>query len=544
MEESRQVESAADVEMNEIIPTSYGQENNNNTTKSQDPWQRTQPDSNDADQLLNSNMTEAERKANQYQKEVAVKGGTGGFAISVFNLMNAVLGSGILGLSYAMSQLGAVLFFCLLSFVSVLCLYAIHLLLVLCELTGVKAYEKLGERALGPAGKYLAATCILMQNIGAMSSYLFIVKYELPQVLMTMTDITIKGDQWWLNGDYLVIVVTLVIIMPLASLKNIGFLGYTSGFSITCMLFFTGVIVAKKFMIDCPLPINDQELNYLLAANNMTLVNNTVTALAAPTTAALFKATEAMVTEANHTTNSSGSVIHISDHSTANLYMEFGEQECEAKTLELSDKWAYSIPTMMFSFVCHTAVLPIYAELKNPSPERMQKVANTSISICYILYALASLFGYLTFYNWMEPELLLMYSFVDAADMLTMMVRITVLIAVVLTVPLTHFPARKAMTFLLFPDREFKWSHHLGIMCFLLTTINIFVIFVPSIKDVFGIIGATASTMLVFVLPSLFFIIIDPRPAGSLKKISAYAMCGLGVCLMIQSLTTIIIGYF
>lgn len=27
-------------------------------------------------------------------------------------------------------------------------------------------------------------------------------------------------------------------------------------------------------------------------------------------------------------------------------------------------QWAYSIPTMTFSFVCHTAVLPIYAELK------------------------------------------------------------------------------------------------------------------------------------------------------------------------------------
>ncbi len=35
---------------------------------------------------------------------------TGGFFISVFNLMNAILGSGILGLSYAMAQLGAVLF--------------------------------------------------------------------------------------------------------------------------------------------------------------------------------------------------------------------------------------------------------------------------------------------------------------------------------------------------------------------------------------------------------------------------------------------------
>ena len=48
--------------------------------------------------------------------------------------------------------------------------------------------------------------------------------------------------------------------------------------------------------------------------------------------------------------------------------------------------------------------------------------------------------------DWMEPELLLMYSFVDAADMLTMMVRITVLIAVVLTVPLTHFPVSCEVT--------------------------------------------------------------------------------------------------
>jgi hypothetical protein len=32
--------------------------------------------------------------------------GNAGFAISVFNLMNAILGSGILGLSYAMAQLG------------------------------------------------------------------------------------------------------------------------------------------------------------------------------------------------------------------------------------------------------------------------------------------------------------------------------------------------------------------------------------------------------------------------------------------------------
>lgn len=46
---------------------------------------------------------EKAREALGYKEE-----GNAGFALSVFNLMNAILGSGILGLSYAMAQLGVV----------------------------------------------------------------------------------------------------------------------------------------------------------------------------------------------------------------------------------------------------------------------------------------------------------------------------------------------------------------------------------------------------------------------------------------------------
>ena len=42
--------------------------------------------------------------------------------------------------------------------------------------------------------------------------------------------------------------------------------------------------------------------------------------------------------------------------------------------------------------------------------------------------------------DWMEAEMLLMYSYSDASDALTLVVRLTVLVAVILTVPLTHFP--------------------------------------------------------------------------------------------------------
>ena len=63
------------------------------------------------------------------------------------------------------------------------------------------------------------------------------------------------SDAWYYNGDMILILVTLCVVMPLASFRNIEFLGYTSGFSISCMVFFTIVIIAKYFIgtESCPL---------------------------------------------------------------------------------------------------------------------------------------------------------------------------------------------------------------------------------------------------------------------------------------------------
>ncbi|GAA6079892.1 probable sodium-coupled neutral amino acid transporter 6 isoform X1, partial [Tachysurus ichikawai] len=104
------------------------------------------------------------------------------FMFSVFNLMNAIMGSGILGLAYAMANTGVVGFSILLLLVSSLAAFSIHLLLTLCDQTGVTSYEGLGERAFNKAGKVsgvivqlltslllpivLVAFTILIQNIG------------------------------------------------------------------------------------------------------------------------------------------------------------------------------------------------------------------------------------------------------------------------------------------------------------------------------------------------------------------------------------------
>lgn len=75
----------------------------------------------------------------------------------------------------------------------------------------------------------------------------------------------------------------------------------------------------------------------------------------------------------------------------------------------------------------------------------MARVSKTSLVSCFILYFVASLFGYLTFYNYVQSDLLLTYNHSDPTNPLTLVVRVCVLIGVMLTLPLTHFPVRMTL---------------------------------------------------------------------------------------------------
>ncbi|XP_022354011.1 sodium-coupled neutral amino acid transporter 3 isoform X2 [Enhydra lutris kenyoni] len=323
------------------------------------------------------------------------------FGMSVFNLSNAIMGSGILGLAYAMANTGIILFLFLLTAVALLSSYSIHLLLKSSGIVGIRAYEQLGYRAFGTPGKLAAALAITLQNIGAMSSYLYIIKSELPLVIQTFLNLEEQTLDWYMNGNYLVILVSVTVILPLALMRQLGYLGYSSGFSLSCMVFFLIAVIYKKFHVPCPLP-----LNFTNVTGNFSLVEVTkeeVSLQAETQTAAL----------------------------------------CTPSYFTLNSQTAYTIPIMAFAFVCHPEVLPIYTELKDPSKRKMQHISNLSISVMYVMYFLAALFGYLTFYDGVESELLHTYSKVDPFDVLILCVRVAVLTAVTLTVPIVLFPVSR-----------------------------------------------------------------------------------------------------
>ncbi|XP_072238115.1 sodium-coupled neutral amino acid transporter 3 isoform X2 [Leuresthes tenuis] len=428
------------------------------------------------------------------------------FGMSVFNLGNAIMGSGILGLAYAMANTGILLFLFLLTGVAALSCYSIHLLLKSSGIVGIRAYEQLGYRAFGTPGKMAAGIAITLQNIGAMSSYLYIVKSELPLVIQAFLKADPNADLWYLNGNYLVIMVSASVILPLALMKQLGYLGYTSGFSLSCMVFFLTAVIFKKFQIPCP-----------------------------------FEEFSANSTAAHISLNVSS---HI--HEYSNDIHEDDDSLCTPRMFTINSQTAYTIPILAFAFVCHPEVLPIYTELHNPTQKRMQRVSNISIFIMYSMYFLAALFGYLTFYDNVEPELLHTYNRIDPYDTLILCVRVAVLTAVTLTVPIVLFPVRRAIQHMLFPSSSFNWLRHIAIALILLTLINMLVIFAPNILDIFGIIGATSAPCLIFIFPAVFYIRIVPKedePLNSTTKIVAMCFAALGVSFMVMSLSFIIIDW-
>ncbi|KAI6067976.1 putative sodium-coupled neutral amino acid transporter 6 [Aix galericulata] len=324
-----------------------------------------------------------------------------------------------------------------------------------------------------------------IQTAKAMSSYLLIVKSELPGAVAGF----LSGDEsgsWYLDGRLLLLITSVCIVFPLALLPKIGFLGYTSSLSFFFMVYFALVVMIKKWSIPCPLPLKS-------AIEPLQVSNSTA--------------------------------------------------DCKAKLFHLSKESAYAIPTMAFSFLCHTSVLPIYCELQSPSKSRMQNVTVTGIGLSFLIYFMSALFGYLTFYDKVDSELLQSYNKYLPHDTVILTVKLAILFAVLLTVPLIHFPARKAVLMLFFSHLPVSWICHIFVTLALNTIVVLFAMYVPDIKNMFGVVGSTTSTCLLFVYPGLFYLKLSREDFLSPQKLGACALVIFGISVGLLSLVLIIFNW-
>ncbi|NWW34121.1 S38A4 protein, partial [Panurus biarmicus] len=439
------------------------------------------------------------KKLEDYNEEY--HSGRTSFGMSSFNLSNAIMGSGILGLSYAMANTGIILFIVLLLSVAILSLYSVHLLLKISKEGGSLIYEKLGAKAFGWPGKCSVFISVTMQNIGAMSSYLFIIKYELPEVIRAFMKLEENSGEWYLNGNYLVILVTVVVILPLSLLKSLGYLGYTSGFSLTCMVFFVSVVIFKKSQIPCPLPIMDH------GVENWTTTNSTVPMhLVMLSNESLGSGVNFMMDNtAGHfpnleepKDNPPRSGVEYEAHSD-------NSDKCQPKYFVFNSRTAYAIPILAFAFVCHPEVLPIYSELKEDHFKCARYCLSDLTPFCFL------------FIGEVEDELLHTYTKVYTFDTLLLSVRLAVLVAVTLTVPLVLFPVSNIAEIRANPYTVTESASPQALFCRCTT-----LLFCQMVQHsaLLSVPGASSATMLIFILPGAFYLrIVKKEPLRSPQKI-------------------------
>ena len=363
-----------------------------------------------------SSGAEGERAADT--KRDTNDGGGVSVSRSIFVMTNAILGGGILGQAYAAKSAGWALFLLMQALMACAADFAILQLIEMCAAFGLDSYEEVGRRAFGTRGKRAVTAFIVMQNTGSMTSYCVIFMTLFPDILKS----ALGGAHLGLSREALLLLASALIVAPLSLLRRISFLSLSGGYCLAVMLVFTGSVVFRFGAKDVPCPLP---------------------AAGAPTPAPA-------PAPAHHAHASSAAGDGLDDDAT-----------CHADAFRLSAETAFVLPIMCFSFVCHTVLCPVYAELRARPSEgprhtkraRMVRVGHVAICLSALLYTLSGLLGYLMFYDATTDDLLATFQLVPRfkKDPFTLALYAAYCLAVILTVPVILFPTRRTLLLTFWP---------------------------------------------------------------------------------------------
>ncbi|KAK9067146.1 hypothetical protein SSX86_014471 [Deinandra increscens subsp. villosa] len=165
------------------------------------------------------------------------------FTGAVFNLSTTIVGAGIMALPATMKVLGLIPGIALIIFMAFLTNASIDLLIRFSRAGKTVSYGGAMDDAFGSIGRILLQVCVMVNNIGVLVVYMIIIG----DVLSGTTSDGVHhagvlqgwfGVHWWNGRFFVLLVTTLGVFAPLASLKRIDSLSYTSALSVALAVVF------------------------------------------------------------------------------------------------------------------------------------------------------------------------------------------------------------------------------------------------------------------------------------------------------------------
>ncbi|XP_063698102.1 putative sodium-coupled neutral amino acid transporter 11 [Culicoides brevitarsis] len=160
-----------------------------------------------------------------------------------FNYINSIVGSGVIGIPYALHRAGFGLGLLLLILVAVITDYSLVLMIQCGHMCGRFNYPGIMEAAYGKWGYYLLLLLQFMYPFLAMISYNVVVGDTLSKVLVRL--IPGLGQSMGAVRLGVVFIVTLCVTVPLCLYKNVSRLAKASFVSLACVVFILLCVIYK-----------------------------------------------------------------------------------------------------------------------------------------------------------------------------------------------------------------------------------------------------------------------------------------------------------
>ena len=162
------------------------------------------------------------------------------------NLVNSIVGAGIIGIPYALKESGLLAGFILLIGVTYFTDKTLRILVELAHFhprlrsVDVLTFEDLLSLPFGSTGSNFILGSMLIVAYGAMVAYLLVIKDTVP-IVMGLGDDPGEGD--FMERELVMVITALVVIVPLSMQRDMSSLAFTSALSVMADVVLVGIVV-------------------------------------------------------------------------------------------------------------------------------------------------------------------------------------------------------------------------------------------------------------------------------------------------------------
>ncbi|XP_075287167.1 putative sodium-coupled neutral amino acid transporter 11 isoform X2 [Opisthocomus hoazin] len=180
------------------------------------------------------------------------KGGNSGLASAGFNIVNSIIGSGIIGLPYSMKEAGFPLGVLLLFVVAYITDYSIILLIKGGNLSSTNTYQEMVKKTYGLVGYLILSTLQFLYPFIAMISYNIITGDTLTKVFQRIPGV--GADNVLTDRNFIILLTTIIFTLPISLYQDIAKLGKVSLSSLILTIVILIIVMVRTVTLSPQVP--------------------------------------------------------------------------------------------------------------------------------------------------------------------------------------------------------------------------------------------------------------------------------------------------